>query len=198
MTPPCPPNPTRPITRPITEPIALRPLEPGDAATIEHLFNDSGVYRYMAAAMPVPYTQQDALDFIQACREGKRLEWGITVDGQLAGCIGSTLPERDEKGIPTALTGYWIGRAFWHRGVMTRALHLFLQAVAEHLPEDGRVQAKVFAPHIVSQRILLHAGFTQEPGFELKPMRDGLPHVTFVYNLPASQLREATFGKEAP
>lgn len=198
MTSDCPSSPAQNIAQPIVPHIALRPLELGDAATIERLFNDPGVYRYMAAAMPVPYTQQDALDFIQACREGKRLEWGITVDGQLAGCIGSTLPERDEKGIPTALTGYWIGSAFWHRGVMTRALHLFLQAVAGHLPEDGREQAKVFAPNAVSQRILLHAGFTQEPGFELKPMRDGLPHVTFVYNLPASRLREETFGQEAP
>lgn len=183
---------------PRTRHIALRPLEPGDAATIERLFNDPGVYRYMAAAMPVPYTQQDALNFIDECNKGHRLEWGITVNGQLAGCIGSTLPEADEQGIPTALTGYWIGRDFWHCGVMTRALQLFLQAIDEHLPEDARVQAKVFAPHVVSQRILLHAGFTQEPGFELKPMRDGLPHVTFVYNLPASRLRAEMTGPEAP
>lgn len=49
--------------------------------------------------------------------------WAITVDGELAGTIGNFAVDDD-----TEIT-YWVDRAWWGRGVATRALALLLDRV---------------------------------------------------------------------
>jgi RimJ/RimL family protein N-acetyltransferase len=49
----------------------------------------------------------------------------ILCDGQVAGNIGSW----EDDG--TRLVGYWLGRAFWGRGIATRALAAMLKLVPE-------------------------------------------------------------------
>lgn len=162
----------------------LRPFEEKDAAALTRLLNNPAVYRYLSARLPIPYTEDEAQDFIARCRRGERHERAIIVNGETAGGIGCALPEADEAVYELS---YWLGESFWRQGIMTRALQLFLAELRLLLPRGSVLRAKVFAPHVVSQRILLHAGFKQLPGFELKPMRDGLPHVTYVYDLPVGQ-----------
>ncbi len=48
----------------------------------------------------------------------------VTVDGRLAGSIGSWVAEDG-----TEIT-YWIDRSFWGRGIASRALALFLESVS--------------------------------------------------------------------
>jgi RimJ/RimL family protein N-acetyltransferase len=45
----------------------------------------------------------------------------VTVDGEVAGSIVSWTAEEGRR-----FVGYWLGRAYWGRGVGTRALGLFL------------------------------------------------------------------------
>ena len=51
--------------------------------------------------------------------------------------------------------GYWIGRAFWGRGVATRALSAFLHEVAER-----PIYAGVAETNVASIRVLNKCGFT--------------------------------------
>ena len=51
--------------------------------------------------------------------------------------------------------GYWIGRAFWGRGVATRALSAFLHEVAER-----PIYAGVAETNVASIRVLDKCGFT--------------------------------------
>ncbi len=158
--------------------VLLRPFEDSDTSDFIKLINASPVYRYLSARLPIPYTEAHMRDFLSRCERGERIERAIIADGQLAGGIGCALPE---PGMDAYCMGYWLGKNFWRQGIMTRALQLFLETLRDQLPAGSVVEAKVFAPHAVSQQILLHAGFRQEPGFILMPMRDGLPHITYTY-----------------
>lgn len=72
----------------------------------------------------------------------------IELDGRVAGNVGSFEFEGRRE------VGYWIDRAFWGRGVATRALAAFL------LEETGRPLFAGVAPHNAgSMRVLEKCGF---------------------------------------
>lgn len=84
----------------------------------------------------------------------------ILVDGSVAGSIG--LFPRDGG----AEVGYWIDRAWWGRGVATRAMALFLSETSVR-----PLRARVLASNSASIRVLERAGFvrtgaSEEPGTE--------------------------------
>jgi RimJ/RimL family protein N-acetyltransferase len=72
----------------------------------------------------------------------------IVVDGRVAGNIGVFGPP-DER-----LVGYWIGRAYWGRGIATAGLALLLAEVAER-----PLHAHVAKTNIGSIRVLEKCGF---------------------------------------
>jgi RimJ/RimL family protein N-acetyltransferase len=72
----------------------------------------------------------------------------VTVDGEVAGSIVAWW-DQDRR-----FVGYWLGRAYWGRGVGTRALRLFLQR------ERVRpLYADPFSGNTASVRILEKCGF---------------------------------------
>jgi RimJ/RimL family protein N-acetyltransferase len=73
----------------------------------------------------------------------------ILADGQVAGNVVCFGPP-DEREI-----GYWIGRAFWGKGVATRALSAFLVQV-----EARPLYAHVVSDNVGSIRVLEKCGFT--------------------------------------
>jgi RimJ/RimL family protein N-acetyltransferase len=78
------------------------------------------------------------------------LTWTIVCDGEAAGNIGCW--EADGR----RHVGYWIGRAFWGRGLATEALAEVVDIV------DARpLQAEVVTTNIASIRVLEKCGFTQ-------------------------------------
>lgn len=72
----------------------------------------------------------------------------IVADGEVAGTIGSWGEAGDRE-----LT-YWIGRAYWGRGIATAALEAFL-AVDPSRP----MRARVAADNVGSRRVLEKCGF---------------------------------------
>ena len=73
----------------------------------------------------------------------------ILVDGQVAGNIGSWEQDGHRE------VGYWLDRAYWGRGVATRALALFLRQVPAR-----PLYAYVVHHNIGSRRVLEKCGFT--------------------------------------
>lgn len=103
--------------RKITTDLALRPLMPTDASRVAELIGDWEVARWLAMP-PYPYSVSDATAFLErtigsAATPVRTVV--IEVDGQLAGLIGI---DRSSGGLDL---GYWLGRAYWGRGIMTRA-----------------------------------------------------------------------------
>jgi RimJ/RimL family protein N-acetyltransferase len=78
------------------------------------------------------------------------LTWTIVCDGEVAGNIGCW--EADGR----RLVGYWIGRAFWGRGLATEALAELVDVV------DARpLLAEVVTTNVASIRVLEKCGFTR-------------------------------------
>jgi RimJ/RimL family protein N-acetyltransferase len=73
----------------------------------------------------------------------------IVLDGVVVGDIVSWVEDGQRE------VGYWIGRAFWGRGVATGALRLLLDEIAER-----PMYARVALDNIGSRRVLEHCGFT--------------------------------------
>ena len=81
-------------------------------------------------------------------RDERSMARTILCDGAIAGTIGSWLQTGERE------VGYWIGRAFWGRGVASAALAAFLKV------DTSRPMHAAAALHnIGSQRVLLKCGF---------------------------------------
>ena len=91
----------------------------------------------------------------------------ILVDGAVAGNIGSWTQEGFR------LVGYWIGKEYWGKGVATRALSAFLQAVT-----NRPLQAHVVKHNVGSIRVLEKCGFIEEKSVEVAS--DGVVELVFV------------------
>lgn len=85
--------------------------------------------------------------------------WAITLDGEAIGGIGLQ-PGAGERAIGAEL-GYWLGRAHWGQGVMSRVLDVFVPWAMQDY-NLLRMQAQVLDFNIASMRVLEKAGFEPE------------------------------------
>jgi ribosomal-protein-alanine N-acetyltransferase len=138
----------------------LRPYRPDDGAAMCAAADDFMVARWMTRAFPNPYTRRDAERWLSlATGDGRARYYAIEVDGVLAGGAGFE-PFAGERG-GTAAFGYWLGRAYWGRGIGTDAA----RTLADHALTSGavrRLEASVFAANVASARILEKCGFELE------------------------------------
>ena len=106
-----------------------------------------------ASAMAVfPSREREAFmaHWARTLADDSALTWTIVCDGVVAGNIGCW--EADGR----RLVGYWIGRAFWGRGLATEALAELMDIV------DARpLYAEVVNTNAASIRVLEKCGFTQ-------------------------------------
>lgn len=88
----------------------------------------------------------------------------VVVDGDVAGNVLSW----DWGQAGTREVGYWIGRAYWGRGVATRALALFLGQMTSR-----PLYAYVAAHNLGSIRVLEKCGFERTPAQDREPATPG-------------------------
>jgi RimJ/RimL family protein N-acetyltransferase len=104
------------MTRIETERLLLRPPEKSDLPNIVTLLNDFQVSR-MLARVPYPYRMNHALGwFSRVNRNGGERVFAVCLDGQAIGMVGF----QHKAGRPTL--GYWLGRPYWGRGLMSEAV----------------------------------------------------------------------------
>jgi RimJ/RimL family protein N-acetyltransferase len=114
----------------------------------------------MTAQFPYPYTRADAEAWVASVvQDSPPKSYAIEAGGSFAGSVGAYPQRGEHRGC--AIFGYWLGRAFWGRGIATDAA----RTLARYALGDGglrRLEATVFAPNAVSARVLEKAGFTFE------------------------------------
>lgn len=135
----------------------LRPYRTADAEALVVIANDELVTRWMTRRFPYPYTLADAKNWLT--HQNPAETFAVEVDGALAGGVGIRADDGECTGV--AEFGYWLGRAFWGRGIATEAACL----VADHaLAERNlrRLEAHVFGRNGASARVLEKCGFTLE------------------------------------
>lgn len=132
--------------------IELRPFHIDDAAAVARLVGDQAVSKW-TAKIPYPYTVEDAVDWIQrTTADPSRNPFAVDFDKQLVACV-SFWPS--EPG--TAEVGYWVGKAFWGRGIGSTALRKLIDD--GHLAPNKAVLAKINSENTGSQRVLEKCGF---------------------------------------
>ena len=140
--------------------ILVRDMRLADAPAIARHADDPGVAAHMRDRFPQPYVEADAVWFINDVSRGPtEYAFTIEIDGEAAGVIG-LMPGQDVYRY-SAEIGYWIGRAFWGRGIMTKVVAAFVPWVrTEYL--FVRIFAGVFSSNPASARVLEKCGFERE------------------------------------
>jgi RimJ/RimL family protein N-acetyltransferase len=148
---------------PMAEPqtCSLRPFRNGDQADLVRHANNPNVVRHLRERFPQPYTWKDAEEWIVRTQaEQPRLNLAIVVEDRLIGGIG-IMPGTDSRRV-SAEIGYWLGEAYWGRGLATSAVRQGIQYALATLPDVNRLFAFVDEGHLASIRVLEKNGFRQE------------------------------------
>ena len=142
--------------------VMLRPWRPEDAPSIARHADDPQVAANLRDVFPCPYQLSDAEEFIRLCRAAEpeqAIFRAIVVDGQAVGSVALT--RGTDVCRRSAELGYWLGRAFWGRGIMTKAVEEMCQTGFEAW-DIVRIYAEPFAHNAGSRRVLEKAGFALE------------------------------------
>jgi [ribosomal protein S5]-alanine N-acetyltransferase len=141
----------------------LRPLRPSDAPSLQRHADDPAVAYNLFDGFPHPYT----LELAQAWCGRQHLEpafahvLGVVVErDEVAGCISVT--PQNGMWACSAVTGYWLGQAYWGRGVMSEALSLVTDWAWAALPQVTRLWMPIYARNVGSQGVARRAGYTLE------------------------------------
>lgn len=122
------------------------------------LLNNNEVEQWLAGP-PYPYTEKDADEFIQRCKQESNppeYRFAIELDGIHIGGIGlHTMSDN------TGWIGYYIDNEYWNRGFGTKAVKKILELAFGKL-KLKTVYAYTFEGNTASQKLLLKLGFTEK------------------------------------
>lgn len=138
----------------------LRPWRDEDVGDLVRHADDREVWLNLRDRFPHPYTAADAREWIRAARAQRPVQsFAIVVEGRAGGGIG--IHPMTDVHRRTAEIGYWLGRAYWNRGIATEAV----RATAEYAFSTfdlARLEAVVYEWNPASARVLEKAGFELE------------------------------------
>jgi ribosomal-protein-alanine N-acetyltransferase len=138
----------------------IRPFERGDELSIVRHANNRNVWINLRDHFPYPYTTVHARSWIEEqIRSREENHWAVEVEGHVGGGIG-LVPGVDVNRL-SAEIGFWLGEAYWGRGIMTEAVG----AVTRYaFGERGfiRVYAEVYNWNSASMKVLETSGYARE------------------------------------
>ena len=139
---------------------SLRPWRAGDEASLVVHANDRDVWLNLRDQFPHPYTAGDAEAWVKfASSQAQPTSLAIEVDSDAVG--GVSLKLHDDVERVSAEIGYWLGRGYWNRGIMTAAVRALTRYGFEQFSLT-RVYAVPFATNVASHRVLEKAGYVRE------------------------------------
>jgi RimJ/RimL family protein N-acetyltransferase len=157
----------------------LRPLVPGDAPSLAMHANDRDVWLNLRDLFPHPYTLANAESYIgRVAVQTVPTSFGIVVDGLAVGNISLKAGTDIERN--SAELGYWLGRAFWGRGIVSDAVRGMTLHAFDHL-HLNRVFAVPFKRNPASSRVLEKVGFTLEGVMRRSAIKDGVIEDQLLY-----------------
>lgn len=149
----------------------VRSWEADDLASLVAHANNRRIWEHLRDQFPHPYTRRDGKAFLEhVMRARPETTFAIDVAGQAVGAVGYVLRTDVER--VSAEIGYWLGEAYWGRGLCAAAVAAVTHhAVAQH--GLTRVYALPFAHNVASCRVLEKAGFTVEGRLRRSAIKDG-------------------------
>lgn len=162
--------------------IALRPWREADAEELALQANDRRIWLNLRDGFPHPYGIADARRFLEmATQMSPQTYFAVEVDGHVAGGIGYT--KRTDVERIGAEVGYWLGCAYWGRGIATTALRLLSKHAFQVNPELRRLYALPYASNPASARVLTKAGYTLEGTLRQNAIKDGRVLDQWMYSI---------------
>jgi len=144
-----------------SENVTLRPLRCGEAEALHTLTNDPKIADIISfLSYPVPRSVID--DWIKKNQGLQERVYGIFDQNNiLMGQIGAHQLDHEQK----IEIGYWVGSAFWGRGIGTQAVSALVAALRTSMP-DYEIFAECLPNNMPSLRVLEKSGFckTSQPG----------------------------------
>ncbi|RPI75279.1 MAG: N-acetyltransferase [Ignavibacteriales bacterium] len=148
----------------INNDIYLSHIKKEDKPSLIKYINDIDIYKN-TLKIPFPYTERDADNWIARVEllrseTGVQKHWGIkNKEGELIGGIGfnnkyGSDSHKDE-------IGYWLGKPFWNRGIMTKVINKICTIGFKDL-NLVRIEANVFSSNVSSKKVLIKTGFVFE------------------------------------
>jgi len=149
----------------------VRSWEAGDIPSLVEQANNRNILRNLRDHFPHPYTAADGRRFLKNVRaSAPETMFAIAVDGKAVGGIGYVLQKDIER--VSAEVGYWLGEAYWGRGIASEALIAVTRyAIERH--GLTRVFALPFAWNTASCRVLEKAGYVLEARLRRSAIKDG-------------------------
>ncbi|HMB46867.1 MAG TPA: GNAT family N-acetyltransferase [Afifellaceae bacterium] len=142
------------MTEVTTQRLLLRPPDEADLPAIAGLLDDVAVSR-MLARVPHPYRLDHAQGwFATINRQGAGGErvFAVTANGKAIGMIGFQRKRRE----PTL--GYWLGRPYWGRGLMSEAVQAAVHWFFSE-SDEAALYSGAFRDNPASLRIQEKLGF---------------------------------------
>jgi RimJ/RimL family protein N-acetyltransferase len=147
----------------IGERIILRPLKISDAKDIYTNIQDRKIAEN-TLRIPWPYRLKDAINFIKNSQKSLKKRKGFIFGIELKEkkeVVGVISLENVDFEHRHAEVGYWLGKKYRGKGIMTEAGKLVLNFAFEKL-KLHRVDAGVFSDNLISQKVLKKLGFKKE------------------------------------
>jgi RimJ/RimL family protein N-acetyltransferase len=141
---------------------SLRTLLPSDAGSIAFHANNYQVTRNLTSRFPYPYTEDHAMQFLQQLDPGDMVQ-GIEVLGEVVGVVGLHLQKAEY--CKNAELGYWLGEAYWGKGMASRAARMMVVRGFQEM-DIARIYARIYASNLASQKVAERAGLALEARFE--------------------------------
>ncbi len=167
----------------------LREWALSDAPAVAFHANDKAIADNLRNGFPYPYTEADAASYIESCAVDpeKKLVRAICVDGQAVGSIGLFL--QNDVYEKNAELGYWLGKSFWGRGIMTRAIRALCEEAFASFDLE-RIFAEPYAHNMGSRLALEKAGFTLEGIMKNSVYKNGILCDSCMYALLRQEMEE--------
>ncbi|MBI3334974.1 MAG: GNAT family N-acetyltransferase [Candidatus Portnoybacteria bacterium] len=171
--------------------LKIRKLKFSDAGDIYEHIREREISKW-TIHIPYPYELKDAIKFIRKSlykmrkKKGYNFAIALKETNRMIGGVG--LNRIDGKNEHAEL-GYWIGKKYWGKGLMTEAVRLILEFGFGEL-KLHRIHANVFEENIASKRVLEKCGFTLE-GMEREiEFRYDRWHNVLLYGILAPEYHE--------
>ncbi|MDR3574998.1 MAG: GNAT family protein [Anaerolineaceae bacterium] len=150
---------------------SIRYYQNSDAESLAHYANNREVWINLRDGFPLPYTLENGRGYIDTVsRQNPHTSFAIASESEVIGGIGISINEDVHR--LTAELGYWLGKPFWGKGIMTEAVKTFTDFcfVQYNLL---RIYAEPYAYNPASCRVLEKAGFSLEGRMRCSVIKDG-------------------------
>jgi RimJ/RimL family protein N-acetyltransferase len=164
--------------------LVLSPVRRQDAAVVHALLADWEVVRWLSAP-PWPLRLEDTCDYLErASRRGGSTERYLVIgyQGHIAGAV--SVRDRSAGHLQRDAgpnIGYWLGRAFWNKGLMTEAVAGLVGQIFAGCAAPA-IYSGAYVGNAASLRVQEKLGFRRdgETLLHSNPCQTDLPHINTV------------------